>query len=189
MGAARTPLECDKVTACELQIYVENDSIGAGTDRYMKRWRYGPSTGLQFVPHLGASVGNVMTLARAGGIARIGRNMSGFGPDTIEPGGAMLRRTRLTDRQAQAAGREWYAFVGFDARAVRRNIFLDGNTFREGPSVDRRGFVHDLKAGFSVRIAPLHFSLTQVRRSEEFTTPVARGGTQQFYSINLSWEF
>ena len=47
----------------------------------------------------------------------------------------------------------------------------------------------DRKAGFSVRIAPLHVSLTHVWRSEEFTTPVARGGTQQFLSINVSWEF
>lgn len=156
---------------------------------YMEKWRYGPSTGLQFVPHFGASAGNVMTMVRAGGIARIGRNMSGFGPDTIEPGGAMLQRTRLSDHLAQANGREWYAFLGFDARAVARNIFLDGTMFRDGPSVDRRVFVHDRKAGFSVRIAPIHVSLTRVWRSEEFTTPAVRGGNQQFLSINVSWEF
>lgn len=156
---------------------------------YLEKQRYGPATGIQIVPHYGATVGNVMTLARAGAIVRAGRNMSGFGPDTIEPGGAMLQRTRLTDRQLEEGGHEWYVFGGFDARAVGHNIFLDGNTFRDGPSVHRRAFVYDLKAGISVRIAPMRFSLTHVRRSEEFTTPVSGGGRQKFQSINMSWEF
>lgn len=157
---------------------------------YLEKWRFGPVTGWQAVPHFGVTLGNVMTLARAGGIVRAGSNMSGFGPDTIEPGGAMLQRTRLTDRQSENGGREWYVFAGVDARAVGYNIFLDGNMFRSGgPSVDRRNFVHDLKTGISVRIAPVRVSLTHVRRSEEFSTPLARGGSQRFQSLNLSWEF
>ena len=156
---------------------------------YLEKWRYGPTTGLQVVPHFGATVGNVVTLVRAGGIVRVGQNMSGFGPDTIEPGGAMLQRTRLTDRQAQEGSHEWYVFAGLDARAVGRNIFLDGNTFRDSPSVERRVFVRDFKAGLSVRIAPVRISLTHVRRSEEFTTPVGGGESQRFQSLNVSWEF
>ncbi|HET7598269.1 MAG TPA: lipid A-modifier LpxR family protein, partial [Burkholderiales bacterium] len=27
-------IECDRATACELQLYIENDSVGGGTDRY-----------------------------------------------------------------------------------------------------------------------------------------------------------
>ena len=156
---------------------------------YLDKWRFGPRTGLQLVPQFGATVGNVMSLVRAGGIVRLGHNMSGFGPDTIEPGGAMLQRTRLTDSQAQLDGHEWYVFGGFDARAVGRNIFLDGNTFGDGPSVQRRARVYDLKVGFSMRIAPLRMSLTHVQRSEEFTTPASGGGIQRFQSINASWKF
>jgi hypothetical protein len=55
--------------------------------------------------------------------------------------------------------------------------------------VDRRDFVYDLKAGFSVRIPPARLSLTQIWRSEEFTTPLGGGGNQRFQSLNLSWEF
>ena len=156
---------------------------------YLEKWRFGNSTGVEVVPHFGGSIGNVMTLARAGGIVRAGRNMSGFGPDTIEPGGAMLQRVRLRDPQSQTGRHEWYVFAGLDARAVAHNIFLDGNTFRSSPSVDRRDFVYDLKAGFSMRIPPARISLTQIWRSEEFTTPVAGGGTQRFQSLNVSWEF
>ncbi|MBI4205174.1 MAG: lipid A deacylase LpxR family protein [Betaproteobacteria bacterium] len=156
---------------------------------YLEKWRFGVTNGVEVVPHFGASVGNVMTLARAGGIVRAGRNMSGFGPDTIEPGGAMLQRVRLQDVHSQNDGREWYAFAGVDLRGVARNIFLDGNLFRSSPSVDRREFVYDLKAGLSVRIPPARVSLTQIWRSEEFTTPLGGGGNQRFQSLNLSWEF
>lgn len=157
---------------------------------YLEKRRFGQRTGLQFVPHFGASIGNVATLARVGGIVRAGRNMSGFGPDTIDPGGAMLQRTRRDDVESQENQREWYFFAGADARAVGYNIFLDGNLFRSGgPSVDRRPFVYDLKVGFSVRIPPARVSLTQIWRSEEFTTSLAGGGSQRFHSLNLSWEF
>ncbi|HTD90356.1 MAG TPA: lipid A deacylase LpxR family protein, partial [Burkholderiales bacterium] len=156
---------------------------------YLQKWRYGAATGLQAVPHFGVTVGNVMTLARAGGIVRAGQNMSDFGPDTIEPGGAMLQRTRMNDSQSRSTDPEWYVFAGFDGRLVAHNIFLDGNTFRDSASVDRKVAVYDLKAGFSIRVAPVRISLTHVQRSAEFTTPMGGGGLQRFQSLNVSWEF
>jgi hypothetical protein len=101
----------------------------------------------------------------------------------------MLQRVRLKDTQAQDDRREWYVFAGMDARAVAYNVFLDGNMFRSSPSVDRRDFVYDLKAGFSIRMPPARISLTQIWRSEEFATPLAGGGSQRFQSLNVSWEF
>ncbi|MCC6474911.1 MAG: lipid A deacylase LpxR family protein [Burkholderiales bacterium] len=156
---------------------------------YLQKRRYGPVTGVQVVPHFGVTAGNVMTLVRAGGLVRFGHNMAGFGPDTIEPGGSMLQRTRLSDLQAMGGGHEWSVFAGYDARLVGHNIFLDGNSLRDGPSVTRRTFVSDFTAGLSVRVAPLRISVTRVRRSEEFATPAGGGGKQRFLSINLGWEF
>lgn len=156
---------------------------------YMEKWRFGAPTGVQLVPHYGATLGTVMTLARAGGIVRAGRNMSGFGPDTIEPGGAMLQGVRLRDPESRERLGEWYLFAGAEARAVAYNVFLDGNAFRSSPSVDRRDYVYDLKAGFSVRIASARVSFTQIWRSEEFTTPTRGGGNQRFQSLNISWQF
>ena len=152
---------------------------------YVGKWRYGPETGVQVVPHFGVTLGNVMTLARAGGVVRIGQHMRGFGPDTIEPGGAMLQR----DPDGQSSKWDWNIFAGVDARMVARNIFLDGNTFRNGPSVEKKPYVYDLKAGLSVRVAPVHISITKIRRSEEFSTIAGGSGQQKFYSLNLSWEF
>jgi lipid A 3-O-deacylase len=43
-----------------------------------------------------------------------------------------------------------YFFAGAQGRAVGRNIFLDGNTFRHSLSVPKKNFVADLQAGFSL---------------------------------------
>lgn len=144
---------------------------------------------VEAIPHGGASLGTVMTLARAGGILRLGRHMTGFGPDTIEPGGAMLQNMRRDLEPGRAQGLEWYGFVGLDHRLVAHNIFLDGTVFRDSPGVQRRPHVYDLSVGLSVRIDAFRLSLTRVRRSEEFFTAASNGGRQTFDSVNLGIEF
>lgn len=155
---------------------------------YVEKHRYG-TRHFEIVPHFGGSLGNVMTLARAGGIVRWGVNMTGFGPDTIEPGGAMLQATRVQSGEGGRTGFEWYAYAGLDARAVAYNVFLDGPWFRDSPSVQRRPLVHDWTVGLSARVATVRLSATRVQRSEEFTTPTRGGGPQSFYSFNIGWQF
>ena len=146
---------------------------------------------VEFIPHGGASVGTLMTLARAGGIIRFGRNMTGFGPDTIEPGGAMLQNTRRAGAGSDEKREqfEWYAYLGVDHRLVVHNAFLDGTLFRNSPSVDRRMHVSDVSRGVSVRYKWARLSFTRVRRSEEFLTPQGGGGRQNFDSLNIGLEF
>ena len=38
-------------------------------------------------------------------------------------------------------------FLGYDARLMARNIFLDGNTWKDSHRVDKRPFVHDIALG------------------------------------------
>ena len=57
---------------------------------YLKKWKFGNDS-LDVIPHAGITVGTVQTFARAGGIVRLGKNLSGFGPDSVEAGGAMLQ--------------------------------------------------------------------------------------------------
>lgn len=144
---------------------------------------------LEVVPHGGVTLGTVMTLARAGGLLRLGRHMTGFGPDTIEPGGAMLQNMRRDIEPGRSHDLEWYVFAGLDHRLVAHNIFLDGTVFRDSPSVRHRPHVYDLTLGFSLRIDPVRLSVTRVRRSEEFFTAGNTGGQQTFDSINLGIEF
>jgi len=149
----------------------------------------GSGLDLELIPHGGATLGTVMTLARAGGILRLGRHMTGFGPDTIEPGGAMLQNMRRDIEPGRAQRIEWYVFAGLDHRLIAHNIFLDGTVFRNGPSVRHRPHVYDLTAGLSLRINAVRISVTRVRRSEEFFTAAKSGGPQTFDSVNLGIEF
>jgi hypothetical protein len=154
---------------------------------FLHKRRYG-NDNVDLIAHGGGSVGTVMTLARGGLMARLGQRMTGFGPDTIEPGGAMLHGTRASGT-ASRRGSEWQVFAGIDHRLVARNIFLDGPVFHDGPSVERHRHVWDESVGLSFRVDGLRFSWTRIRRSEEFRTATSGGGTQRFDSLNLGFEF
>jgi lipid A 3-O-deacylase len=144
---------------------------------------------VEVIPHVGAAAGTVMSFVRTGALVRVGRHMSGFGPDRIEPGGAMLQN--VGPRKACDAWWpcEAYVFAGADARIVFWNIFLDGTVFRDSPSVDRKPFVYDLSFGLSVRFRYARFTVSRVTRSEEFTSTLRGGGKQTFHSFNIGIEY
>ena len=115
-------------------------------------------------PRAGATIGNVLTYANAGFVARWGRNLPSDAPVTH----ISLGPPRDGYRGTTATG--WYAWVGADVRAVARNIFLDGNTWKDGPSVDRKPFGCDIEAGFAITWPRGRLGFTYVRRSDEFRT-------------------
>ena len=153
---------------------------------YLKKIKFGNDSA-DIIPHAGVTVGTVMTFARAGGIVRLGGNLSGFGPDSVEAGGAMLQGTHAKNPRRPRF--EYYLFAGFDVRAVGYNAFLDGNFFRSSPGVDRKPVVYDVLSGLSLRYCALRLSFTQIRRSEEFSVNGVGGGRQTFHSLNIGWEF
>ena len=154
---------------------------------YLHKRKYGTSD-VDVIPHAGLTLGTVLTLARAGGTVRLGRNLSGFGPDRIEPGGALLQNTRAHLDKAGRPSWEYYVFAGADLRFVAYNIFLDGTVFRDSPSVERRPYVHDLSFGVSMRYRAFRMTLSHVQRSEEFSTALGGGGKQSFYALSLAYE-
>jgi hypothetical protein len=62
----------------------------------------------------------------------------------------------------------WSVFAGLEGRAVGRNIFLDGNTFRDSPSVDKKYFVGDANIGVALTYGRTQLTYTLNWRSEEF---------------------
>ena len=129
--------------------------------------------------HIGGALGNVRTYASAGAMARIGFDLDAdFGPPRIRPA--------LAGAGVFRPGQDFggYVFVGVDARAVARDIFLDGNTFRDSASVDdRRPIVGDVQAGIALHYADVQLALTYVHRTEEF---VAQAGPQRFGAVSVA---
>lgn len=148
------------------------------------RWIYEElPLGLEWdvTPNWGVTLGNVMTYANVGGMVRLGTALDNdFGPPRIRPSlpgsGFFISRDVFT----------WYVFAGIEGRAVGRNIFLDGNTFRDSPSVDRRNFVGDLQAGFSMGWNDVRIGYTQIWRSREYR---GQDSPDLFGAISLSLRF
>ncbi len=87
-------------------------------------------------PHVGFNLGNVYTNAITGVMFRLGENLpDDYGPPEMQP--------NLAGADFFIPTRElgWYFFAGADGEAVGRNIFLDGNSFQDSPSVQKKYFV------------------------------------------------
>ena len=113
--------------------------------------------------HTGFTLGNVYTLAAAGFMWRYGTHLkTDVGPPTILPG--------FTGAPAFNPNRKsnWYVFGGIEGRLMARNIFLDGNTFRDSHSVEKESLVVDLQFGLAYHFNDMRVSFTQLLRSREF---------------------
>ncbi|MCP1335556.1 lipid A deacylase LpxR family protein [Futiania mangrovi] len=135
---------------------------------YQRSWRgYVSDTfhglGVDVTPHLGVALGNVFTYANGGLTVRFGERLPlDYGPPRIQPslpGSGFF---------IPSGGFSWYLFAGVEGRAVARNIFLDGNTFRDSRSVDRKVLVGDLQYGLAVMWDGVRLAYTHVMRTKEF---------------------
>ena len=139
---------------------------------------------MEMFSHLAVSLGNVYTFLSAGGQVRIGKNLpDDFGISRMRPGGE--RRLPVSDR---AGLNDWrfYLYAEVDGRVVLRNIFLDGNTFRESHSVEKIPFVVQLAAGWVLSYKNVEFSYSHVITSKEFSN---QPDPHQYASLVFSWSF
>jgi lipid A 3-O-deacylase len=156
---------------------------------YERKWRFrsnpeGSGLASDFLPYVGATLGNVYTLADVGGELRFGYNL----PDDFGTGAISDSATTPTPMEGYAA-RGWahrfgmHMFARAEGRAVARNIFLDGNTFRSSHSVDKNIFVADLSVGFAMNWRNSKLSYAFIYRTREFK---GQPEGQLFGSITLS---
>jgi lipid A 3-O-deacylase len=135
--------------------------------------------GLDLIPHAGFSLGNIFTYANAGAELRFGHNLpADFGSNLIRPSGdsAPARRPPLG----------FFVFGAFDARAVARDITLDGNTFKDSPDVDRENLVADLYAGVGLSTPWAQLRYAQAFRTKEFA---GQRDSQVFGSLSATFYF
>ena len=139
---------------------------------YERKWRVSllgdAMSGLDLVPEGGATAGNVFTYASAGTLLRIGRNLAiDYGPVHIRPS---LSGADYADADHAEGGFGWYGYLGTQGRAVARNVFLDGSTFRTSRSVPRKTWVADLEAGVALFwTAGVRLDFSVLRRTPEFS--------------------
>jgi lipid A 3-O-deacylase len=142
---------------------------------YNRRFPIGSNDHADVIASPGFALGTLTTHPSMSATLRFGHNVRGF------PVGPIERTARSESRPVFEA----YGLVGGDARYVFNNATLDGGFFRDGPSVERKNLVHDVRVGASFRVHSLRFSYTIVNRSAEFTE---RPSEQTFHSLALAFE-
>ncbi len=146
---------------------------------YERKWRLaasklGQGFGYDFIPHLGGRVGNVYIYANTGAELRFGWNPPGdFGTCPIRPGCESNPATDLEDGRGSPSG--IHAFLSIDGRAVLRDIFLDGNTWKDSHSVDKRYFVADMGAGIGISAKRFKLTYGVIYRTKEFKSQDSNG--------------
>ncbi len=154
---------------------------------YERKWRtvfeaqpFG--VGVDVIPHVGANLGNVLTNATIGTTFRLGYDLhSDYGPPHIRP---TLAGSEFFIPSKKLGG---YLFSGVEVRAVARNIFLDGNTFQDGPSLDKRTIVKTIQYGATLTYGDLRISYNQVFITKEFKGQPHRGS--RFGALLASYRF
>lgn len=116
-------------------------------------------------PYAGATVGNIYTYGDVGFTLRLSPYDSRWQdtPLRVRPS---MPGTGIYDISNN--NWSWALFSGIEARAVARNIFLDGNTFTDSHSVDKKPFVFDATAGAALTYKNTRLSYTLVYRTDEF---------------------
>ena len=153
---------------------------------YERKWRslfeLSPfGWGFDITPTAAANLGNVYTNATVGAIARFGYDLpADYGPPLISP--------NLSGSDFFIPNRDfgWYLFAGLEGQAVARNIFLDGNTWKDSPSVDKEPFVGGVQGGIAFTFGETRLAYTHVLRTQQFE---GQKENEQYGSLNLSWRF
>lgn len=157
---------------------------------YERKWRfqqrlYG-NLAVDIIPEAGVSAGNILTYGQGSVMVRFGQNLAAdYGPSRIRPS---LSGTSWFDATQLDGKFGWYIFAGTQGRAVARNIFLDGNSFKNSPHVNKKPLVADFLVGASLfwsDAVRLDFSVIQ--RTNEFYNQ--SGHADRFGGINLTFTF
>lgn len=136
-----------------------------------RRWRaragqWSGGWGWDLVPAVGVNLGNVST---AGGLLlelRLGYHVPrDFGEVVLLDSGPVAGPARRF-----ASGYSFYGVLAPWAKAVARDIFLDGNSWKDSRRVDKKPFVAGLAGGMGLRVGELSLSLLAVYRTREFET-------------------
>jgi hypothetical protein len=146
------------------------------------------------IVHAGTNLGNAMTYANLGFEYRIGLGLpNDFGSAALRPGGDNSAPGRGDPRSDDDSNprpinkkSSLHLFASFDGRAVARDIFLDGNTFRNSHSVDKKYFVGDMSVGMGLIYHRWKVSVARVWRSEEFD---GQDEPHQFGSVSFSYSY
>lgn len=134
-------------------------------------------------PYAGVTIGNIYTYASGGATFYITPDKSGMQdvPPRVRPAIPGTGFFATTDDSVS-----WYIFAGIEGRALARNIFLDGNSFRDSPNVDKNYLVGDATVGLATTWDDVRLSYSVTYRTREFK---GQDEGSLFGSISLGYRY
>lgn len=141
--------------------------------------------GLTFraAPHTGVTLGNVYTYGSGGLSFQLTPAQYKWQSNPLRVRPAIPGSGYFSVPENQFA---WSLFAGVEGRAVGHNIFLDGNTFQDSPSVDKKYLIADANAGVSFTYGKAQLSYTINWRSKEFK---GQKDPSIFGAVSLGYRF
>lgn len=138
----------------------------------------GETLELGVAPNIGFTLGTAYTYGAGGMVFRLGENLRrDLAPPNIPPGFPGMGYFRAYPEPS------WYLYLGFESRVVARDIFLDGNTFRDSHSVDRETLLGDMQFGVVYLFDDMRISYSNMLRTREFST---QHKNTHYGAINIS---
>ena len=161
-------------------------TVDAAFESQWRLWSYAPAhaLGVALIPHAGVRLGTVRTYLNAGTELQLGWNLANNFASCPSAGQGCEIDSTSTLSAPQT--NRFHFFITVDGKAVARDIFLDGNTFRNSHSVDKKNFVAEFTGGFSWQIGRARVTYAYVYRSKEFTT---QKDNPRYGSLTVSWAF
>jgi len=167
-----------------------NNEIGIQLNyQHKRRYLFAPVWGIESCanPYIGTELGNVSIKANTGALLRIGWHIpEDFGAGIINGGyesGIPVRAGSLSHGSSK-----WSLYGNLHAggSVVARDLFLDGNTFTESHSVDKKFFTGYGSYGVSGRYKNFSFDYLRTYYTKQYTT---QEHAHRYDTIILSYLF
>jgi lipid A 3-O-deacylase len=144
--------------------------------------------GYDIIPHTGILLGNAITAANMGAEIRFGCIPNDYGTYLIGSGNGNSSNAPLDKNDPRYSNHYFGAhlFAGVDTYAILRTIVLDGNTFADSQSIEKKPFVANLFAGIGITFHHMKITYAQVYRTKEFK---GQNTGQLFGSLTISRSF
>lgn len=126
-----------------------------------RQYRFPVKTSFDITNTIGGNLGTPYTQAYIGSLARFGHNL----PLSFNATSPIFPRIPFQSPKTHFTA---YGFGGPFGRVVGRNVFLDGNTFRNSQSVDKNLAVVEGRLGVAVEYNKYRFTYAYFLLSKEF---------------------